>query len=68
MNGDAAKHVQAYIEYEQIVGSADGGKLMSEKEFEEYKAKVREARKNRLYVNWRNMQTGQDCRTIGPAS
>ena len=54
MGGDAAKHVQAYIEYEQIVGHADGGKMMSEKEFEEYKQQVREARKNRLYVNWRN--------------
>ncbi len=68
MDGQAAKHIQAYIEYEQIVGNADGGKIMSEKEFEEYKNKVREARKNRLYVNWRNLTNGQDCRTIGPAS
>lgn len=68
MNGDAAKHVQAYIEYEQIVGHNDGGKMMSEKEFEEYKAQVRESRKNRLYVNWRNTTNGQDCRVIGPAS
>ena len=50
------------------MGNADGGKMMSEKEFEEYKASVREARKNRLYVNWRNMNTGKDCRVIGPAS
>jgi len=40
---------------------------MSEKEFEEFKNNVREARKNRLYVSWRNRE-GQDCRTIGPAS
>ncbi len=58
MNGDAAKHVQAYIEYEQIVGNADGGKMMSEAEFEAYKLKVKEARKNRLYVHWRNTGTG----------
>jgi hypothetical protein len=50
-----------------IVGNADNGKMMSEKEFEEFKANVREARKNRLYVTWRNSQ-GSDCRTIGPAS
>ena len=68
MDNQAAKHVQAYIEYEQIVGGADGGKLMSEAEFEAYKAKVREARKNRLYVHWRNKVTGQDCKAIGPAS
>ena len=33
-----------------IVGNADGGKMMNEKEFEEFKKNVREARKNRLYV------------------
>lgn len=50
-----------------IVGNADGGKMMSEKEFEEFKNNVREARKNRLYVSFRNTE-GTDCRTIGPAS
>ena len=68
MDGQAAKHIQAYIEYDQIVGNNDNGKMMSDKEFEEYKNQVRDARKNRLYVHWRNMQTGQDCRVIGPAS
>ena len=68
MTSQAANHVQAYLEYEAIVGGADGGKMMSEKEFEEYKAQVREARKNRLYTNWRNTTNGMDCRTIGPAS
>jgi len=29
--------LQAYIEYNNIVGNADGGEMMSEKEFEEYK-------------------------------
>ena len=37
MGGDAAKHVAAYIEYDRIVGNADGGKMMSEAEFEAYK-------------------------------
>ena len=67
-DNNAAKHIQAYIEYEQIVGGADNGKMMSEAEFAAYKEKVREARKNRLYVNWRNMETGADCKAIGPAS
>ena len=40
---------------------------MSEKEFEEYKKQVREKRKNRLYVNWRNSE-GVDCKSMGPAS
>jgi hypothetical protein len=38
-----------------IVGNADGGKMMSEKEFEEFKKNIREARKNRLYATWRNI-------------
>ncbi|CDW85039.1 UNKNOWN [Stylonychia lemnae] len=41
--------------------------MMNEQEFEEFKQNVREARKNRLYVNWRNSE-GSDCRTIGPSS
>ena len=40
---------------------------MSEREFEEFKKEVKQARKNRLYVHWRN-SNGQDCKTIGPAS
>lgn len=67
MDGQAARHVQAYIEYNNIVGHDDGGQLMSEAEFEAYKASVREKRKNRLYVNWRNAD-GVDCKSIGPAS
>jgi hypothetical protein len=38
------------------VGNADGGKMMTEKEFEEFKKNVKEARKNRLYVVWRNSE------------
>jgi hypothetical protein len=33
----AGKHVDAYVEYNNIVGNADGGVMMSDKEFEEYK-------------------------------
>ena len=67
MDGNAGKHIDAYVEYNNIVGMDDGGQMMSEQEFEAYKAKVREARRNRLYVHWRNSY-GQDCKTIGPAS
>lgn len=56
------------MEYDRIVGNADGGKMMSEAEFEAYKQSVKEKRKNRLYTHWRNMQTGNDCKSIGPAS
>lgn len=63
----AGKHVDAYIEYHNIVGDYDGGKMMSEKEYEEFKNNIREVRKNRLYVKWRNAD-GVDCKGIGPAS
>lgn len=58
-DSQAAKNIDAYIEYCNIVGDADGGKMMSEKEYEEFKDKVREARKNKLYVSWRNT-SGKD--------
>jgi hypothetical protein len=64
---DNMKHVQAYIDYRNIVGDDDGGKMMSEKEFEAYKKKVAEARKNHLYVYWENKK-GYDCKAIGPES
>ena len=30
VGGDNAKHLQAYLEYEAIVGNDDGGRVMSE--------------------------------------
>ena len=41
--------------------------MMNEEEFAAFKKEVKDARKNRLYVKWRNAN-GQDCKTIGPAS
>jgi hypothetical protein len=41
--------------------------MMSEKEFEEYKEKVKYARQNHLYTSWRNSK-GNECKLIGPAS
>ncbi len=67
MDSDASKHVQAYLEYNAIVGNADGGKMMNDKEFEEFKDGIREKRKHRLYAKWRNAD-GVDCKSIGPAN
>ena len=65
MDNQAARHVDAYIEYNNIVGNADGGKMMSEKEFGKFKEDVKDSRKNRLYCNWRNMDTGDDWLSQG---
>lgn len=51
-----------------IVGSADGGVMLSEAEYAAFRARAIEARKNRIYVCWRNMSTGMDCKNIGPES
>lgn len=67
INQDAQKHIQAYIDYNRIVGMDDGGKMMTDKEFEAYKKKVAEARKNHLYVYWVNCKN-YDCKAIGPES
>ena len=56
IQSQTAKHLDAYLEYNNIVGNADGGKTMNEQEYEEFKQNIREARKNRLYVTWRNSE------------
>jgi hypothetical protein len=50
------------------VGDADGGVLLSEAEYEEFRKKAIVARQHRIYVAWRNTRTGMDCRLIGPQS
>ena len=65
--GDHTKDVQAYIDYYNIVGDDDGGKMMTEAEFEAYKKKVAYARANHLYVFYVNSK-GLECKSIGPSS
>jgi hypothetical protein len=67
VNNEGQKAVQAYINYRNIVGDDDGGKMMTDEEFEAYKKKVAEARKNHLYVYWVNSK-GYECKAIGPES
>ena len=52
-----------------IVGDDDNGQLFTEREYEDYKQTVADARLNhRLYCSWRNTALGLDCRQIGPSS
>ncbi len=67
-DAEATSHIQAYLEYVQIVGDTDGGVLLSEEEFLKRKKAHDEARKHRAYVSWRNNHTGMDCKLIGPQS
>lgn len=67
LDNSAARAVQAYIEYENIVGGADGGKLLSPEEYEEFKKQVSSQRANRLFVYWSN-SSSLECKTIGPHS
>ncbi|KAG9392113.1 hypothetical protein J8273_5092 [Carpediemonas membranifera] len=67
-DAQAVRHIDAYIEYRQIVGDTDGGRLLSEEEFNKRKRQFEEAKKHRAYVSWRNMNTGIDCKLIGSES
>eukprot|EP00959_Pyramimonas_sp_CCMP1952_P037357 781541-Pyramimonas_sp.AAC.2 len=68
VSSEAQRHVAAYLEYERIVGSADNGVMLSEEEYEAFKRKAIEMRKDRLYVTWRCMSNGIDCKSVGPSS
>eukprot|EP01083_Nonionella_stella_P069515 185338_1 len=68
IGSQAQAHINAYFEYRNIVGDADGGVLLSEKEYEKFKQKAIVARKNRIYVSWCSLKTGMECRAVGPVS
>eukprot|EP01083_Nonionella_stella_P315425 1139333_1 len=63
----AQAHIQAYIEYKNIVGDTDGGKLLSEKEYAKRKKKALRDQMNRMYVTWLN-EDNLECRAVGPSS
>uniref|UniRef100_A0A668A2S4 Protein FAM221A n=1 Tax=Myripristis murdjan TaxID=586833 RepID=A0A668A2S4_9TELE len=66
LDKSALKAVDDYVEYRRIVGDADGGKLFSPEQYEEYKRKVLPQRmKNRLYVSF-GVPGGIDCKPVGP--
>jgi hypothetical protein len=67
LSAQNAQHVQAYINYYNTVGNEDGGKMFSEKEYEEYKANLQKNAKNRIYTSWRNIK-GTDCKIVGPST
>ena len=61
------KDIQEYLNYYAIVGDDDGGKMMTQEEFEAYKKKVAPIRANHLYVYYTNTK-GEECKAIGPSS
>lgn len=61
-----AQHIDEYLEYCNLVGD-NGGVMMSEKEFAEYKKNYAQKAENRLYHTWYNPD-GVSCKTIGPSS
>lgn len=46
LGGDAEKHIQAYLNYENLVGNYDGGKLIAKKKYEEFKKIYEKISKN----------------------
>jgi hypothetical protein len=51
LTASAQDHVNAYLEYDRIVGDADGGKLFSEEEYAVFKANAIAHRADRIYVS-----------------
>ena len=63
----AADSVEAYLEYERVVGGADGGVLLTDEEYAAFRQSALERSERRLYVTWRNA-SGLDCKCVGPAT
>eukprot|EP00741_Cyanophora_paradoxa_P011848 tig00020564_g11451.t1 len=68
LTADAARAVDAYIEYDRIVGNADGGKTFTPEEYEAFKRDVAAKRADRWYVSWRCVSSGIDCKNVGPST
>mmetsp|Transcript_37019 Transcript_37019/g.78549 ORF Transcript_37019/g.78549 Transcript_37019/m.78549 type:complete len:365 (-) Transcript_37019:31-1125(-) len=62
----AGNHVDAYMEYRNLVGDLHGERMLPEAEYEKLRKRAADGSK-RLYVNYRNSM-GLDCRAVGPAS
>lgn len=60
------QHINAYIEYCNLVGD-HGGKLMDEREFEEYKKNYSKLAQNRVFNGWFNPK-GLECKVVGPST
>eukprot|EP01006_Ploeotia_vitrea_P029182 TRINITY_DN61767_c0_g1_i1.p1 TRINITY_DN61767_c0_g1~~TRINITY_DN61767_c0_g1_i1.p1 ORF type:complete len:303 (-),score=21.72 TRINITY_DN61767_c0_g1_i1:187-1095(-) len=65
---EAGAHIDAYWEYNRLVGESDGGKLLGEQAYQQLLNKAKEAAPNRLFVYWRCIPTGMDCYCVGPDS
>ena len=51
LTADCSKHVDAYFEYRQLVGDSDGGKLLSQGEFDDLRRAVADPTR-RMVATW----------------
>jgi hypothetical protein len=61
-------HIDAFFEYDQLVGESDGGVALSEKAYVALQRKAAAAAEDRLFCTWRHGPTGQDCINVGPST
>lgn len=60
-------HIDAFEQYNLLVGESDGGAALPQREFDALKRKAAQVLKTgRLFVSWRNLSTGMDCVMVGP--
>ena len=61
-------HIDSYWNYRRLSARAMVAPCCARRRYTELKTLARNAAKNRLYVTWRNTQTGMDCYCIRPDS
>eukprot|EP01065_Artemidia_motanka_P036028 TRINITY_DN43924_c0_g1_i1.p1 TRINITY_DN43924_c0_g1~~TRINITY_DN43924_c0_g1_i1.p1 ORF type:complete len:420 (+),score=94.61 TRINITY_DN43924_c0_g1_i1:72-1262(+) len=66
----AGDHIDAYREYHLLVGEADGGATLPQREYDALRKRAQQIMEagKRLYVYWRADTTGDDCYCVGPSS
>ncbi|KAL8431964.1 hypothetical protein Efla_002801 [Eimeria flavescens] len=62
------RHLDAYLEYDALVGRTDGGRLLSPEEYAAVREKAAAAAANPLRCAWVCVPTGLHCRLVGPFS
>lgn len=67
LNKDACRHVDAYLEYRQLVGDTDGGRLLPEAEYEALRERAADPSR-RVWAHWVENSSGLECKAMGPSS
>lgn len=68
ISSEVHSHIDAFVEYDMLVGESDGGVALSEKAYGNLKKRAAAAMSDRLFCTWRCQTSGMDCINVGPSS